>query len=749
MGDDKSHRHEDDRSYTKTVNSPNYSKDEEEEDEEEEEERSTGKFDENDSKSADHVDKYSSKLKRGSDRDDSNEEIENKEKRRNTRNEEEEDDGRRGKQRDTKSKQSERRGRRSHQDEEESVDSSSSESSAEERRRRRRKRKHQRDKKDRRSRKDRRREREHRRRKDRRREDICSSSSDSSSSDSENQGRGGIDSRGRGDKISAKLAAKLKARGETLEERKQRRAAKAEQKRAAYIATRFGYTAEDNPFHDPNLHQAFTWKKKEESQRVSSKKKPEETSTATLEEIEKLRQRRKQRELQLEEMERIRREESRMKELENFDDWARKEEYFHLEQQRQRSAIRLVQGREKPIDVLAKNMLLFGVDRDNKAAVKYRERYNALDELQENLEMEVGEPFRLLHMLKQHELEEVLVDIEDFLTLEREAALGNPEDSRAGRVENPILTYWLALKTVALDELKFLKSGGEQGSHAETVRDVRKIFQQGQSKTELEAMKEQIHEKLRKHAQENSQQPDHYGNSGSFDRDYWQTVLEQLEVHLAKKALVEIHSQMLVRQLERLEQKRKELANMTPQDRQRRQQQQQQHSASNDTSAGHQEQKTETNEEEGEGFGDVEEHELAEDTGALSRPSKSYSWADKYRPRKPRYFNRVKTGYDWNKYNKTHYDRDNPPPKTVQGYKFNIFYPDLIDPSKTPQYELLKADSDDFCIIRFSAGPPYEDVAFKIINREWNKSRKHGFKSTFERGILSLYFNFKTSWYRR
>lgn len=49
------------------------------------------------------------------------------------------------------------------------------------------------------------------------------------------------------------------------------------------------------------------------------------------------------------------------------------------------------------------------------------------------------------------------------------------------------------------------------------------------------------------------------------------------------------------------------------------------------------------------------------------------SWSDKYRPRKPRYFNRVKTGYDLNKYNQTHYDHDNPP-KVVQGYKFNLFY---------------------------------------------------------------------------
>jgi predicted DsbA family dithiol-disulfide isomerase len=34
----------------------------------------------------------------------------------------------------------------------------------------------------------------------------------------------------------------------------------------------------------------------------------------------------------------------------------------------------------------------------------------------------------------------------------------------------------------------------------------------------------------------------------------------------------------------------------------------------------------------------------------------TYSWQDKYRPRKPRYFNKVITGFDWNKYNQTHYE---------------------------------------------------------------------------------------------
>lgn len=128
----------------------------------------------------------------------------------------------------------------------------------------------------------------------------------------------------------------------------------------------------------------------------------------------------------------------------------------------------------------------------------------------------------------------------------------------------------------------------------------------------------------------------------------------------------------------------------------------------------------------------------------------TYNWQDKYRPRKPRYFNRVHTGYEWNKYNQTHYDLDNPPPKVVQGYKFNIFYPDLIDPSKAPTYFIDKdPESPDTVLIRFHAGPPYEDIAFRIVNREWEYSHKKGFRCSFDRGVLSLWFHFKRQFYRK
>lgn len=128
-------------------------------------------------------------------------------------------------------------------------------------------------------------------------------------------------------------------------------------------------------------------------------------------------------------------------------------------------------------------------------------------------------------------------------------------------------------------------------------------------------------------------------------------------------------------------------------------------------------------------------------------PSCKPQWASKHRPRKPRYFNRVQMGYEWNKYNQTHYDHDNPPPKIVQGYKFNVFYPDLIDKGKAPTYRIERehgrkrgesfapAGEEDTCLIRFISGPPYEDLAFRIVDKEWDYSakRERGFRSSFDK----------------
>ncbi|KAJ3449644.1 cactin [Anaeramoeba flamelloides] len=126
-----------------------------------------------------------------------------------------------------------------------------------------------------------------------------------------------------------------------------------------------------------------------------------------------------------------------------------------------------------------------------------------------------------------------------------------------------------------------------------------------------------------------------------------------------------------------------------------------------------------------------------------------YNFNDKYRPRKPKFYNRVKLGFNWNRYNRVHYSKENPPPKTVKGYKFNIFYPDLIEKSVSPTFKLYPTDSKEVILIKFSAGPPYEDIAFKILNRPWETNRRRAFRFTFVRGTLQLWFNFKKYFYRR
>ena len=221
---------------------------------------------------------------------------------------------------------------------------------------------------------------------------------------------------------------------------------------------------------------------------------------------------------------------------------------------------------------------------------------------------------------------------------------------------------------------------------------------------------------------------------GGEDMSYWESVLKQLRVHLAKMEVDEIFDVMGKRWKEKVELRKEEEKNDPEKFR-------------NSSGGGSSSSAAGGGEEDGNNQEGDEETDMTNDSEITL--INEYKWSDKYRPRKPRYFNRVKTGWDWNKYNQTHYDHDNPPPKIVQGYKFNIFFPDLIDKSSTPSFFLEAAESPEFAILRFRGGPPYEDVAFKILNKEWSKSRKKGYKCTFDRGVLTLFFNFNSHWYRR
>lgn len=128
----------------------------------------------------------------------------------------------------------------------------------------------------------------------------------------------------------------------------------------------------------------------------------------------------------------------------------------------------------------------------------------------------------------------------------------------------------------------------------------------------------------------------------------------------------------------------------------------------------------------------------------VAKPA-SYPWSAVHRPRKPRYFNRARASYEWNKYNQTHYDAENPPPKTLQGFRFNVFYPELVDTTRTPEYRVEDDAGGDGSVklLWFTAGAPYEDLVFRIPSNEWEFAPRHGFRCTFDRGVLRLHFWFR------
>lgn len=148
---------------------------------------------------------------------------------------------------------------------------------------------------------------------------------------------------------------------------------------------------------------------------------------------------------------------------------------------------------------------------------------------------------------------------------------------------------------------------------------------------------------------------------------------------------------------------------------------------------------------------------------------------------KPRFFNRARLAFEWNKYNQTHFDAANPPPKTIQGFRFNIFYPSLLNTPYTPQYHIEpdpksapnvaggggtvllwfrvsnSLDSDKISPAtvnhrepssslhqRREEGPYYRDLCFRIPDCEWEIGARRGFRCIFDRfGTLRLHFWFR------
>jgi hypothetical protein len=209
--------------------------------------------------------------------------------------------------------------------------------------------------------------------------------------------------------------------------------------------------------------------------------------------------------------------EQRSKEAEQFKEWQKQEEMFHLEQAKLRSKIRIMDGRAKPIDLLA----------------KYISAQNDVDAV------DLHEPYTYLAGLRVEDLEDLIEDIKVSKTSHCQSDSDRSiivfkVYQELERGENEI--FWEDMKIVVHDELAKLRlanaaaDADQRGSitververpgvHSSVTEDVASIFK-GKTPEQLEALKLSITTKvdLKKSGQ----------STAKVDLPYWESLLQQL-----------------------------------------------------------------------------------------------------------------------------------------------------------------------------------------------------------------------------
>eukprot|EP00795_Rhopilema_esculentum_P006206 gene6206-11611_t len=571
-----------------------------------------------------------------------------------------------------------------------------------------------------------------------------------------------------------------------------------------------GYTNTNNPFGDHNLRETFTWHKKNESVGINDKDEQERFQKRKQDEmrveLQKVKQRRMEREREKaardEEMTMMQRE----KEAEMFEVWEEQESEFHLQQARKRSKIRIKDGRAKPIDLLAE----YVNPEEEDFELQMNEPYSVLVGLSiEDLE-DLLEDIKVYKQLEQGHNAEFWKDmtvvakdeLEKLKAKRQEGDLRNQREVINTAVRADVTSIFKGKthgQLVAMQKQikEKISAGGpiDIGYWESLLQQLKAFIARAQLKERhQQKLREKLAELKKQSVNESDSDSEPSYKHESSPRDSPGPSRQQEASPAERKDLPTEEPN---------EDKEKEVEGNEKEVEGKEKEVEGKDGKPNVTQRSEEEMAVEAYQTYEAGsysprlipFQDVEEtkwidHDddlhrlgylrmqvqsgstvdeeetsdkvysseatkiLGEGEEAFNVPfnlnKKTYTWTDKYRPRKPRFFNRVHTGYEWNKYNQTHYDSDNPPPKIVQGYKFNIFYPDLIEKTVAPEYSLTPIKEDpDFAILKFSGGPPYEDIAFKVVNREWELAHRHGFRCQFQNNVFQLWFHFKRYRYRR
>lgn len=449
---------------------------------------------------------------------------------------------------------------------------------------------------------------------------------------------------------------------------------------------------------DKKSKSEFIWHKKietigsgklESQDRLNQIKKEEEFN-----ELKKIHKRKLERQREREERESFKRKD----ESDNFKEWKKQEEAFQDKQIQLRSKMRIEQGRAKAIDLL----------------VRY------VDVNDDDWDIQIYEPIKLINGLTKPDLEDLLADI---------LSLKNNDNEQ----------FWKDLTIMVQDKLR----EGKNDINESVLKDATALFK---SKTHEQLLK--LEQSIRFKV----------NNENDIDINYWESLLAELKVSIAKTRLKERHMKVLKQKLKRLKREQNIKAEKQVKDADYEPVLLRIQDVPINSLIMSQEEDDEILNAKrsrvlisGSSLNKAKE-ENEEETNTIEVPlaTENYSWSKEYNPRKPKYKNRVHTGYEWSRYNKKHYDVDNPPPKTVKGYRFSIFYPDMIEKSVSPQYSVKTCpDNKEFAVLRFHAGAPYQDIAFRIANRDWDQSSRHGFRNRFRNGVYQLWFDFKKWKYRR
>ena len=296
-------------------------------------------------------------------------------------------------------------------------------------------------------------------------------------------------------------------------------------KKAEKVAKMLGYSNDINPFGDSNLLQPFIWGKKVSKDRSEGRKEESDTEAHRLKlmhDIDKVRKRREERENELEEMERLRSEEQRLRESATYGDWQQKEEDFLLNQTRVRSKIRLTENRQQPIDSIAKNILLI----ESTASMQ---ESDALETTLSNLDVELRDPVSLVEGLNNEQLEQLAKDVDEYLQF---------EINKKGNYQN----FWSSLKNIVSSERR-KNENADRMVHKSVTGDVEKLFR-GKSEEELN------------HIQQDIQKTISEGKRG--DVSYWEQMAQEVTLQRAKTSVAKTHRELLQKQLALLSKLRSE-----------------------------------------------------------------------------------------------------------------------------------------------------------------------------------------------